>query len=140
NPPAGCTSFASIFDSSTATVLHEFSYLSSPDGNYERGHINLVALRAAAASMVAAELNQVAGASFAVCAKATAVRWFSASETGTIDTVSASRITLGAASANVLWRATVTSHSPEGTARTMYLDIGYFGAGDTLVKIRIGSC
>jgi hypothetical protein len=140
NPPAGCAPFTSIFDGRTTTVLHEFSYLSSPDGNFERGHINLVALRAAATPMVAAELSRVAGASFAACAKASAVRWFYSSESGTIDTVSARRIALGAPSANVLWRAAVTSHSSDGTARTMYLDIGFFGAGDVFVKIRIGSC
>jgi hypothetical protein len=39
-----------------------------------------------------------------------------------------------------LWRAAVAGHSSGGTARTMYLDIGFFGAGDIFLKIRIGSC
>ena len=139
NPPAACAPFTAIFDGRTETVLHEFSYLPLPDGSYEQGHINLVALRAAA-PMVADELRSVAAPSYAACAEASATRRFQEVETGTIDTVSARTIASAVSGANVLWRATVTSHTSDGSAHTMYMDIAYFGAANVLVKIRIASC
>jgi len=139
-PPAACAAFFPIFAGRTATVLHEFSYLPSTDGNYEQGHINIAGIRAASAPMVDNELTSVTQQSFGACAEASAVRRFQEDETGTIDTVSATKIDLGVSGANVFWRAAVTSHTSDGAEHTMYMDVGYLGAGDLLVKVRIASC
>jgi hypothetical protein len=139
-PPAACATYFPIFEGRTATVLHEFSYLPSADGNYEEGHINIAGIRAQSAQMVTDELTSVTQSGFAGCAEASAVRRFHETESGTIDNVSATKIDLGISGPNVVWRAAVANHTPDGASHTMYMDVAYLGAGDLAVKVRIASC
>ncbi|HEV7524426.1 MAG TPA: hypothetical protein VGP92_05640 [Acidimicrobiia bacterium] len=139
-PPSACSPFLAVFDTRTGTALHEFSFLVSSDGQYERGHMNVVALRAKSAAAVSSELAAVAQPSFQACAEATAIRRFYEIEDGSILGVSSRLVYLAVGGANVLWRATITSQAPNGASRTMEMDVGYLGAGDRLVKVRVATC
>ncbi len=140
NPPPQCTAFMPAFDGGTATVLHEFTYLQTPDGQFERGHMNLAAVRAASAPVVSSELAAVAQPAFAACAEASGIRRFTESEDGTFETVRAQRVYLAVGGPNVIWRVGIDSHTPSGVAQTMQMDVAYIGRRDALVKIRIATC
>ena len=140
DPPTPCLAFAPVFRTRTGTALHEFSYLTSPDGQFERGHVNIAVIRTTTPDAVSRELAAVAGPSFAPCAEASAVRRFDETYTGTIDSTSAHTIDLGIGATAVAWRADVNWHGESVAGHTEQMDVVYAGSGDVLIKVRVESC
>lgn len=140
SPPVSCAPFTDAFDGRVDELVHEFSFLPTADGNFEQGHIGMNAVQARSAEAVSDELAAVAGPSYAPCADDTAVRRFTDTMTGTVDSVTERPITTLIAKPFVVWRVTIMSHQSDQAAGTFYMDIGYLGTGNALVKIRISSC
>jgi hypothetical protein len=140
SPPRSCAPFTDGFDGRVDELVHEFSFLPTADGNSEQGHIGMNAVQARSAAAVSDELAAVANPSYAPCADDTAIRGFTETSDGTIDSVTERPMTAPISKPFVAWRVTIVSHRPSHAPETSYMDIGYLGAGSALVKIRISSC
>jgi hypothetical protein len=140
SPPPSCAPFTDAFDGRVDELVHEFSFLPTADGNFEQGHIGINAVHARSAAAVSDELAVVASPSYAPCADDTAIRRFTETATGAFDSITERPINALIAKPFVVWRVTIVSHRPGRAADTFYMDIGYLGTGNSLVKIRISSC
>ena len=140
DPPGECAPYTPVFDSRLDSVIHEFSFLPTADGNDEQGHIAMLSISAASTTAVTNELAGVLRSSYAPCAAATAVNWFNDHGEGTIESVSPRIVGLPVGGATVVWRVTIAGRSTSGTAGFFSMDIGYLARGATLVKIRTATC
>jgi hypothetical protein len=140
DPPTPCFAFALPFRDGAGPALHEFSYLTSPDGRFERGHVNIAAVRAPNPAAVANELAAVTGPAFLPCAEASAVRRFHESYTDAVDSVAAHPVDLGIGAGVVVWRVDVNWHDRSAGEHTEQMDVVYLGSGNILVKVRVSSC
>ena len=140
DPPNACLAYAPVFRNSLATALHEFGYLESPDGQFERGHMNIAVIRATSPARVSMELAAATDPAFARCAEASALRRFAETDTGTVDTTTAHTVQLDLGARNVVWRVDIDWHGSEPTEHVMQMDVVYLASRDLLAKVRIASC
>ena len=96
--------YTRVFDERRDSLIHEFSFLASADGNYEQGHIAMLAISGASTEAVSRELAAVLRSSFASCAAGTAVNWFNDHGEGTIASVSPCVVSLPVGGSAVIWR------------------------------------